>query len=48
MKPSLRSNNSGYQYYKVTLEGDIDKIGNLISIYILISYILLRVHVHLS
>ena len=27
LKPSLRSNNSGYQYYKVTLEGDIDKIG---------------------
>ncbi len=27
LKPSLRSNNSGYQYYKVTLEGDLDKIG---------------------
>ena len=27
LKPSLRSNNSGYQYYKVTLEGDIDKKG---------------------
>lgn len=27
LKPSLRSNNSGYQYYKVTLEGDIDKLG---------------------
>ena len=28
LKNSLRSENSGYQYYKVTLEGDIDKKGN--------------------
>ena len=27
LKPSLRSNNIGYQYYKVTLEGNIDKKG---------------------
>ena len=28
LKTSLRSQNSGYQYYKVTLEGEIDKKGN--------------------
>ncbi len=28
LKPSLRSNNSGYQYYKVTLEGNIDNRSN--------------------
>ena len=27
MKPSLRSANEGYQYYNVTLEGDLDKTG---------------------
>jgi GTP cyclohydrolase I len=29
MKPSLRSENEGYQYYNVTLEGDLDKTGTL-------------------
>lgn len=29
MKPSLRSANEGYQYYDVTLEGDLDKTGTL-------------------
>ena len=29
MKKSLRSNNEGYQYYDVTLEGDMDKSGTL-------------------
>ena len=29
MKKSLRSQNEGYQYYDVTLEGDLDKTGNL-------------------
>ncbi|HBP44746.1 MAG TPA: GTP cyclohydrolase I FolE2 [Flavobacteriales bacterium] len=29
MKPSLRSANEGYQYYNVTLEGDLDKTGAL-------------------
>ncbi|WP_370213124.1 GTP cyclohydrolase I FolE2, partial [Roseovarius sp.] len=29
MKPSLRSANEGYQYYNVTLEGDLDKTGTL-------------------
>tara|TARA_Y100000589_G_scaffold232244_1_gene219755 strand:+ start:420 stop:1379 length:960 start_codon:yes stop_codon:yes gene_type:complete len=28
LKPSLRSNNEGYQYYKISLEGDLDKEGN--------------------
>jgi GTP cyclohydrolase I len=28
IKPSLRSNNSGYQYYNVTIEGEIDNKGN--------------------
>jgi len=28
LQPSLRSNNSGYQYYNVTLEGNIDHKGN--------------------
>ncbi|MBV42076.1 MAG: GTP cyclohydrolase I FolE2 [Crocinitomicaceae bacterium] len=29
MKPSLRSENQGYQFYNVTLEGDLDKTGTL-------------------
>lgn len=29
VKPSLRSENQGYQYYNVTLEGDLDKTGTL-------------------
>jgi GTP cyclohydrolase I len=29
MKKSLRSENQGYQYYDVTLEGDLDKSGTL-------------------
>jgi GTP cyclohydrolase I len=29
MKSSLRSANEGYQYYNVTLEGDLDKTGTL-------------------
>ena len=29
MKPSLRSANEGFQYYNVTLEGDLDKTGTL-------------------
>ena len=29
IKKSLRSNNEGYQYYNVTLEGDLDKQGKL-------------------
>jgi GTP cyclohydrolase I len=28
LQPSLRSNNAGYQYYNVTLEGNIDHTGN--------------------
>ena len=28
LQPSLRSNNAGYQYYNVTLEGNIDHRGN--------------------
>ena len=28
LKPSLRSNNEGYQYYKISLEGDLDNEGN--------------------
>ena len=27
LKPSLRSNNEGYQYYKISLEGDLDNEG---------------------
>ena len=33
IKKSLRSDNEGYQYYNVTLEGDLNKEGELKKIY---------------
>jgi GTP cyclohydrolase I len=35
LKPSLRSDNEGYQYYNVTLEADLDKTGTLKKVIIL-------------
>ena len=48
LKNSLRSENSGYQYYKVTLEGDIDKKEILVNIFILILFTLRHVLVHMN
>jgi len=42
--PSLRSNNEGYQYYDVTLEGDLDNksVFKKYSILILFTHLLVR------
>ena len=44
MKPSLRSANEGYQYYNVTLEGDLDKKQKVSSAFLEINYMEFVLH----
>ena len=43
--PSLRSNNIGFQYYRVSFEGQIDKKSKFKKLFISTLYIHLHVHV---
>ena len=46
--PSLRSNNKGFQYYKVSFEGQVDKIVSSKKLFISTLYIHLHVHVPMN